>query len=221
MTMNELEALGTAQNRKVYPRHGAREPIFGVSYANIGRLAKRIGRDQALAERLWATGNHDARVLATRIAAPEALTPRLANAWVRDCDNYVLVEALAGLVAASSIAYDRAEAWRGRRAEWVCSAGWAVTAHLATSPDEVLSAKECDRLLRQIAAGIDGSPNRVRHEMNAALIAIGSRGGHVERLARRSARRIGTVEVDHGQTGCKTPAALPYLDRIAARRGRG
>jgi len=30
--MKELEALGTAQNRKVYRRHGAGENLFGVSF---------------------------------------------------------------------------------------------------------------------------------------------------------------------------------------------
>ena len=41
-TMAELEALGTAENRKVYPRHGVKEPMFGVSYASLGKLEKKL-----------------------------------------------------------------------------------------------------------------------------------------------------------------------------------
>ncbi|HXV96609.1 MAG TPA: DNA alkylation repair protein [Gaiellaceae bacterium] len=36
-------------------------------------------------------------------------------------------------------------------------------------------------------------------------------------LAPEPAGRIGTVEVDHGETGCKTPAAAPYIERALAR----
>ena len=40
--MSELEALGTAQNRKVYARHGIRDEMFGVSYANLGKMVKKL-----------------------------------------------------------------------------------------------------------------------------------------------------------------------------------
>ncbi|MCY4422680.1 MAG: DNA alkylation repair protein, partial [Acidimicrobiaceae bacterium] len=51
--MAELEAAGTAQNRKVYARHGAAEPMFGVSYADLGKIAKPIKTDHHLAQQLW------------------------------------------------------------------------------------------------------------------------------------------------------------------------
>ncbi|MDA0206235.1 MAG: hypothetical protein O3A53_09280 [Acidobacteria bacterium] len=33
-----------------------------------------------------------------------------------------------------------------------------------------------------------------------------------------AAKRIGVVEVDHGQTGCKTPGAASYIRKIVERR---
>ena len=60
----KLEALGTAQNRKVYARHGVGEPMFGVSFAHLRKLGKKLRHDHDLARALWASGNHDARVLA-------------------------------------------------------------------------------------------------------------------------------------------------------------
>jgi 3-methyladenine DNA glycosylase AlkD len=44
--------------------------MFGVSYAALGKLKKQIKQEHALAEALWETGNHDARVLATMVADP-------------------------------------------------------------------------------------------------------------------------------------------------------
>jgi hypothetical protein len=53
--------------------------------------------------------------------------------------------------------------------------------------------------------------------MNTALISI---GGYLETLrdaALATARAIGPVQVDHGETGCKTPEAAVYIAKMAAR----
>src|SRR5690606_9859111 len=94
--MAQLEALGTEQNRKTYARHGVKSAMFGVSYANLDKLKKKIKVDHPLAEALWATGNHDARVLATKIADPQQ--PDLAHlqAWAHDLDSYVICDAFSG-----------------------------------------------------------------------------------------------------------------------------
>ena len=66
--LKKLKAAGTAQNRKVYARHGVRPEMYGVSYANLGKLRKEIRTDHELARGLWESGNHDAAVLATMVA---------------------------------------------------------------------------------------------------------------------------------------------------------
>ncbi len=68
--MQELEALGSEQTRKTYARHGIKEPAFGVLYSSLSKIQKRIKTDHELARRLWHTGNHDARILATMISHP-------------------------------------------------------------------------------------------------------------------------------------------------------
>ncbi len=37
-SMRQLERLGTAQNRKIYKRHGSGENVYGVSFADLGKL---------------------------------------------------------------------------------------------------------------------------------------------------------------------------------------
>ena len=69
-TMQALERAGSEQTRAIYARHGIGANMFGVSVATLGALAKRIVLDQSLAEALWETGNHDARLLATMVADP-------------------------------------------------------------------------------------------------------------------------------------------------------
>ena len=54
--------------------------------------------------------------------------------------------------------------------------------------------------------------------MNSALIGIGMRSPAFEKKAIAAAGRIGKVEVDHGETGCKTPAAAAYIRKAAAHQ---
>jgi hypothetical protein len=44
------------------------------------------------------------------------------------------------------------------------------------------------------------------------------RGGPLRDEAIAAARRIGKVEVDHGDTDCKTPDAVEYILKVEARR---
>ncbi len=215
--MDELKAAGTAQNRKIYARHGVEGEMFGVSYANLGKMAKRLKTDQPLAERLWASGNHDARLLAAMIADPDAIRSSTLDAWARDLGNYPLTDAFAGLVAKTPFAESKLRRWTRARNEFVGQAGWTLVAILAMKADG-LDDSYFERLLPEIEKKIGGAENRTRYAMNNALMAIGIRSSRLEKKAIAAARRIGPVEVDHGETSCKTPDAEPYILRARARK---
>ena len=71
--LGALKKAGTAQNRKIYGNHGVTITMYGVSFAELKKLKKQIGTDTDLARQLWATGNHDARILACMIAGNDDL----------------------------------------------------------------------------------------------------------------------------------------------------
>ena len=215
--MAQLEAAGTAQNRKVYARHGAAEPMFGVSYADLGKIAKSIKTDHGLAQQLWDSGNHDARVLALRVADPAEMDEALVGRWLGDVDNYILAEGLGGLCAQTSHARTLSDSWRDDPGEWPASVGWFIVMCTAEDPD-VWSLEELRGLLHQIEAEIGERPNRVRHEMNGAMIVMALRDGRLRSSVLAAAARMGPVKVDHGQTGCKTPEVAPYVERTMAHR---
>ena len=214
-----LEAAGTAQNRKVYRRHGVSDPLYGVSYANQGKLAKQNKGDTELAIGLWESGNHDARILAAMIADPEAIRSSLLDAWVRGLDNYVLTDAFSDLVSQSPFAKTKVGRWTRSAQEFVGAAGWNVLARLARQDPELID-NELEGYLATIETEIHGRKNRSRHSMNSALIAIGIRNPKLERKALAAARRIGKVEVDHGETSCKTPDAPAYIRKAVARKAK-
>jgi hypothetical protein len=86
--------------------------------------------------------------------------------------------------------------------------------------DDELPDEYFENHLEMIERGIHSAKNRVRAAMNGALIGIGMRNSRLEKKALAAAARIGRVEVDHGETGCKTPDAAAYIRKAAARKKR-
>ncbi len=191
--------------------------MFGVSYAALGKLQKRIKSDQSLAERLWATGNHDARALATMIADPGEIGVGTLNAWVKDVDNRGLAGALSNVAAAAPSAKGRMEKWTVSKNEMVACTGWHTLASIARE-DNGLPDAYFANYVKTIESKVHTSKNWVKHSMNNALINVGVRNPALEKKATAAARRIGRVEVDHGETSCKTPDAAAYIKKTLAHR---
>lgn len=215
--LQELESLGTEQTRKIYRKHGVNREMYGVSFAHLEKIRKRIKKDHALARELWETGNHDARVLATMIADPKAMSSEELDAWAESLRSYPETDAFAKVAAGSPLVREKIEEWTGADAEWVESAGWVLLSLLAAR-DRGLPASYYEGHLDVIEKDIHNRKNRVRYEMNGALIAM---GGYDERLTGRAlaaAAKIGKVEVDHGDTGCKTPDAAGYIRKMLERK---
>lgn len=96
-------------------------------------------------------------------------------------------------------------------------AGWRALAHDAMSDDE-LPDDYFESYLDIVEKDIHSRKNRVRDAMNSALIAIGTRNPRLEKKALGVAKAIGKVEVDHGETGCKTPEAADYIRKANQRK---
>ncbi|MFL6259718.1 MAG: DNA alkylation repair protein [Thermoanaerobaculia bacterium] len=212
-----LKSLGTEQNRKIYRRHGAGEDVYGVSFAHLKDLKKKVKTDHELAVALWNSGNHDARMLAGMIADPRRLDAGTLDAWARGLRSYPETDTLGGLAARAPHARETMARWMASDAEWTASAGWRILAHVAMNEDG-LPDEYFERFLATIERDLHGSPNRVRHQMNNALIAIGIRNPSLQEKAEAAAKRIGKVEVDHGETDCKTPEAIGYIRKTVERK---
>lgn len=213
--MAALEAAGSEQTRKTYARHGAPAPMFGVSFATLKTLVKRIRVDQELALALWGTGNHDARMLATKVADPERMGAAELDAWAavsmgRGCGAYVAMLAAEGPHAVS-----RAEVWLASPDEALRRTGWALVGALPLDGLAVTDAWFVTRL-GEIEAGVHAAPNAVREAMMGALIAIGCRSPELRTLAIAAAGRIGPVMIDYGDTDCKAPQIGESLEKAWA-----
>ena len=216
-TMQALEAFGSAQSKKILERHGAREPFFGVKIGDLKKLVKRIKTNHRLALELYATGNSDAMYLAGLVADPKAVTSEQLDDWAAKAYWYMLSEYTVAALAADSLhGWQMAARWIQSSDEMVAAAGWATYSYLvAITPDEEIKTELVQQLLQQIESSVHQQANRVRYEMNAFVIAVGSYMQSQFADAMQVASIIGKVDVYMGQTACTVPLATDYLTKMA------
>lgn len=213
-----LKKLGKPQTAAIYQRHGSGDNVFGVLTSEIAKLQKKIKVDHALAMDLWKTGNAEARILALQIADPEKLKRADADGLLRDGPVRFLGCYLSGLLARSPIADETMHSWMKSVDEFPREMGYGILAvRLKNDPGSVSDAA-AKKVLATIELEIQRSPNWARYAMNGALISIGVFKPTLRKNAIEAAKRIGKVEVDHGETNCKTPDAVPYIEKASKRK---
>lgn len=215
--MSALEGAGTPQYVKTYRRHGAVDPIFGVSTAFQKDLAKKVKVDHELAAALWDTGNYDAMTFAAMIADPSRMTDAEADRWLRSVHCYAAAGALCGVVGRSPVALSRTKAWIEDPAEYTRTTGYD-TLSVMLREGAALDTGWLRSVVAKIEAEVGTSANRARHAMNMALIAIGGYRADLRAEVLAAAGRIGKIVVDHGDTACVTPDIGPYIAKMAARQ---
>ncbi len=216
--LTTLKKSGKPSTAAIYRRHGAGNDVYGTLTSEIAKLQKKIKVDHALAMELWKTGNAEARVLALQVAEPAKLTRAVVDGFVKDGPVRFVGCYLTGLLARSPIAEETMRAWMKSPDESSREMGYGLLgARLKDDPDSVSDA-EAEKILATIETEIHRSKNWARYAMNLALISIGVFKPSLRKKAIEAAKRIGKVEVDHGETNCKTPDAAPYIEKAATRK---
>ena len=60
---------------------------LGLNVPQVRALARKVGKNQPLAEELWATGIHEARWLAAMVGDPNTITRSTMDRWARDFNS--------------------------------------------------------------------------------------------------------------------------------------
>jgi 3-methyladenine DNA glycosylase AlkD len=187
----EIRSLGTEEGRAGMARFGINaERAFGVSMAQLRPLAKQLGRDQELSTDLWATGFHEARLLAVLIGEPAKVTRSQMDDWAAAFDSWDLCDqACMKLFVRTSFVDDRITVWAADEREFVRRAAFALMAskavHHKKAPDE-----EFTGLLDLIEQHAGDERNYVRKAVNWALRQIGKRSLTLHQPALELAERL-------------------------------
>ncbi len=172
-------------------RYGiCRENTYGVSIPDLRRMARELGRDHELAQKLWASGIHEARILASMIDDPVKVTEGQMENWAHDFDSWdVCDQCCNNLFNRTVFAHEKATEWTRAEEEYVKRAGFVLIATLAVhdkaAGDEIFS-----RYLPIIERESHDDRNFVKKAINWALRQIGKRNRNLHKEALETARRI-------------------------------
>ena len=189
--IDELRSLADPAGREGMARFGINpDHALGIRIPVLRALAKRTGRDHRLAADLWASGIHEARLLACFVDVPGEVTEEQMESWAAEFDSWDVVDQCCGnLFVRTPLAWGKAVEWSGRDEEFVKRAGFSMMAMLAVH-DRKASDPEFESLLPIIERESGDPRNFVRKAVNWALRQIGKRNATLHDGAIRTAERI-------------------------------
>jgi len=213
--MAELKSQGSEQTKKVLVRHGAHEPFFGVKVEFLKKIQKKIKKDYKLAIELYNTGNSDAMYLAGLIADDTKMTKADLNNWAENAYWYMISDyTVAWVSAESKFGLELALEWIDSDKEFVSSAGWATLSSIvALKDDSELDLDLLNNLLGRVENNIHQAKNRTRYTMNGFVISVGTYVIPLTKKAIEVGKKIGKVSVNVGDTSCKVPVAVDYIEK--------
>ena len=186
-----LEAEASEENRAGMARYGINtERAYGISVKRLREIARSIGRDHEIAEELWETGMHEARILASLVDEPAKVTPGGMEEKVRAFDSWDLCDGFCNnLFRKTPFAHAKVQKWTSREETFVRRAGFALMANLA-----VHDKKSADSLFQGYLGLIEGAAaderNFVKKAVNWALRQIGKRSPELNQAAIACAERL-------------------------------
>jgi 3-methyladenine DNA glycosylase AlkD len=189
--LKSLKRMANRKTREGMARYGIpSDNAFGVSMADIQKLAKRLGRNHELAAKLWGTGWLEARMLTAYVDDPARVTSAQMDRWCRDFDNWAIVDTLCfALFDRTPHAWSKVARWSNRREEFARRAAfallWALTVHDKFACDEQFA-----RALLLVERAATDERRYVSKAVNMALRAIGKRNPALNAAAVAVARRL-------------------------------
>jgi 3-methyladenine DNA glycosylase AlkD len=163
---------------------------YGVSIPQVRTLARELGTDHELAQDLWASGVHEARILASMIADPNQVTDAQLERWVLDFDSWDLCDqCCVNLFRKTAAAYRKAIEWSARDEEFVKRAGFVLIAALAVH-DKGAADSAFLQFLTIIKREAADNRHFVKKAINWALRQIGKRNHHLNHCALTTAEEM-------------------------------
>jgi 3-methyladenine DNA glycosylase AlkD len=167
---------------------------LGIAIPVLRQLARPHRNDHSLALELWASGIHEARLLAAFIDDPAKVTHSQMDAWAHDFDSWDVCDLTCGnLFDRTPFALKKAEQWSKHQNEFVKRAGFVLMAatavHAKDLPDALFLA-----FLPTIRREATDERNFVRKAVNWALRQIGKRNPRLRRAAITEAKAIAKID---------------------------
>ncbi len=163
---------------------------LGVKLPDLRKLAKTVKKDHKLAQQLWDTGIHEARIMASLVDDPALVTEQQIDSWTADFYSWDLCDQVCGnLFDRTPHAIAKALEFSARPEEYIKRAGFVLMAEYA-----VHNKKATNDIFISFFSIMEreawDNRNFVKKAVNWALRQIGKRNEHLKLEAIAAARRI-------------------------------
>ena len=193
--IQKIKSLSDPEAVKGMTRFGINpENTYGVSIPSLRKMAKEIGKNHELAQQLWASGIHEARMLACYVDQPEMVTEVQMESWVKDFNSWDLCDqCCSSLFDQTELAYCKATEWSQREEEFVKRAGFVLMAALSVH-DKKAADRDFIKFLPIIKRESTDKRNFVKKAVNWALRQIGKRNLNLNKMAIKTAGEIQQID---------------------------
>jgi 3-methyladenine DNA glycosylase AlkD len=178
-----LKRMANPRNVAGMARFGiATRGTLGISIYALRPLAREIGVNHRLAGQLWASGIHEARILAGFIEDPAQVTDAQMQRWVRDFDSWDVCDQVTEVFVRTPAARRKIRQWAAREEEFVKRAAFTMIAEIAAH-DKAAADASFEPFFTLIKAGASDDRNYVKKAVSWALRNIGKRNLALNRRA--------------------------------------
>jgi 3-methyladenine DNA glycosylase AlkD len=172
----EIKKLSSDKGKAAQAYFGIKDiHNYGLTTPQMKALAKKIGRNHALALQLWKTGIHEARHIAAMTADPKQVTEKMMEQWMKDFNSWDIVDGCClTLFDKTPFAWKKAIEWAKRKPEFEKRAAFSLMAILAVH-DKKAADSQFEKFFPHIIRESGDERNFVRKAVNWALRQIGKR----------------------------------------------
>lgn len=189
--IKKLKSFSSKKNVAGMARFGINPKYaLGVNVPVLRDLAKKTGRDHKLAQNLWKSRIHEARILASMVEKADKVTEKQMDSWVKEFNSWDLCDQCCmNLFDKTAFNWKKAAEWPKREKEFVRRAGFALMASLAVH-DKKAKNKDFVKLFPFIKKYSTDERNFVKKAVNWALRQIGKRNAFLREKCIKLAKEI-------------------------------
>ncbi|MFC1874620.1 DNA alkylation repair protein [Chloroflexota bacterium] len=211
-----LKAEANPDNVAGMARYGiSTTNTLGISIYTLRKIAKELEKDHELALKLWGSGFHEARILASFIDDPEKVTNAQLERWVNDFDSWDVCDQVSELISKTPYVLKKIHEWSVNEAEFVKRTAFSLIAEISVH-DKNIDDEEFEQFFLLIKGAATDERNFVKKAVNWALRNIGKRNRALNRRAIEVAREI--LKIDSKAARWIAAGALRELTSEAVQK---
>ena len=174
---------------------------FGIGLTQLRKIAKQVGRDHRLAQKLWQSDVYDAKVLGLLIDDPKQITREQAEQQVEELEVGMLAHVFASCdatLAKTPFAPELAGDWMNSKDSMRRQCGYTLLYELSKKNIKAMDDAYFMNQIADIESKIEKEEMMVKVAMAGALLGIGKRNILLNSAAVKIAKRLGPVPCGEG-----------------------